>query len=206
MTISQYTHAVKIQNMVSIGPQLPWDDQPRLTIQEALAVARAGKAPSIDIDRCIKICPPSKFLRILWSELVNAAATLEMENCKRIATFILTMPRSVDSNSPPLLPLFLHMLPALINVIDTQQPPEQTMNVELIATVVSSVLCAALHLELAFPEKRLLVLGQTSQSMARTLAAHLRHRGASSRIITQRLSSSSAFVTNFPVFLSELGT
>ncbi|KAF5377593.1 hypothetical protein D9615_005338 [Tricholomella constricta] len=131
----------------SLGSRVVWENEPRQAIQAALASARTGKAPAMDVERCIKIMPPTKFLQLLWSELVISASVGEMENCRRIATFILSMPRS--SSTPPLLPIFLHVVtPSLIFAINHQQPPEHTMMVELLITIVSSALTAALHLEL----------------------------------------------------------
>ncbi|KAF9460835.1 mediator complex subunit Med5-domain-containing protein [Collybia nuda] len=180
---------------------------PRQLVQNAFALARLGNAPFIDVERCIKSMPPSKFLQLLWSELLASASLGEMENCRRIATFVLTMPRS--SNAPPLLPIFLHsVLPSIIAEVD-EQPGEHTMIVELLVTVVSSVLTAALHLELAMrsvAKKHDFVLGQPSTTMARRFATDLRERktGHSSRAIAQRLASSQSFVANFPVFMGEM--
>jgi len=132
-----------------------------------------------------------------------------MESCRRIATFVLTMPRS--PNTPSLLPIFLFIIsPALISAIDHHQPPEQTVSLELLVTIVSSVLTAALHLELAIRSvigEHPSVLGQPSAAIARRFAAELRGRKGSHTSVTilQRLASSQSFVANFPVFMNELG-
>ena len=170
---------------------------------------RSGKAPALYIERYIRITPPSKFLHLLWSELAVSASLGEMEICRRIATFVLTMPRS--PNTPPLLPIFLFIIsPALIDAIDHHQPPEQTMNLELLVTIVSSALSAALHLELAIRSvmgEHPSLLGQPSAAIARRFAAELRERKKSHTSVTilQRLASSQSFVANFPVFMNELG-
>jgi len=192
-----------------LSTQVHRENEPRQSIQAALTAARSGKAPALDVERCTKIIPPSKFLHLLWPELVASASLGEMESCRRIATFVLTMPRSPDT--PPLLPIFLFVVaPSLIAAIDRHQPPEQTMNLELFVTVVSSVLTAALHLELAIRSvmgEHPSVLGQPSTAIARRFATELRERKGShtSATILQRLGSSQSFVANFPVFMNELG-
>lgn len=149
---------------------------------------------------------PSKFIQLLWSELSVAASLGQLEDCRRMATFIfMVLPRS--PSTPRLLPLFIHnALPSLIAAIDLQQSQEQAMNVELMVATVSSVLSAALHLEWAVHrvcgDKD--VLGPSSMSLARKLAEDLRRRRHSrtSALIAQRLSASPSFVANFPVFMS----
>jgi len=198
--------SVAAQDSIPVGPHTPWQGQPHQAIRDVLAMARAGKSPSIDIGRLINVIPPSKFLQLMWSELSVAASLGQTESCRRIATFILTMPQ--ESNMPPLLPIFLHtVLPALITGIDRQQPPEQTMNVELLVSIISSVLTASLHLEWGLRSVRgeqCDVLGRSSVSMVRRFAADMRIRKNSltSQAITQRLSSSPSFIANFPVFMN----
>ncbi len=203
--------------------------------------------PRLDLKRCLNIQPPIKFLQILWAEIQAAANMGEIEACRRIATFVLATPQivlgdmdrdadvkarsKVTSSSTtsttttmtarqyPLLPIFLHVvLPAIIAEVDGQLPhEEQSMRVDLLVAVLSSVLNAALHLEWALrtvlppdrPQQLAVpVLGQTSNGMARRLAVDLRRNRTSSvsRMILQRLAASHAFVANFPVFKSELGT
>jgi mediator of RNA polymerase II transcription subunit 5 len=180
-------------------------DQPRLAIREALQFARAGKAPSIDIDRCLTITSPSKFIQLLWSELSVVASLGQMEDCRRFATFVLVIFLRSPSR-PRLLPLFIHVtLPSLIAAIDHQQPQEQAMNVELMVAIVSSVLTAALHMEWAVHLvcRYKYVLGQSTMSMARKLAEDLRGRkhNRTSVVIAQRLAASPSFIANFPVFM-----
>lgn len=186
----------------------PWQDQSQQALRNTLAMARAGWAPCLDVSRCILVTPPSKFLQCLWTELCVAASMGETETCTRLATFVLTTPRS---SSPPLLPLFLHnVLPSIIANIDHQQPHEQSMSVELLVAIISSVLTAALHLEWALRsvcnEERH-VLGQASAAMARRLAGDLRGRKNSptGHSIAQRLASSQSFTANFPGSMGELG-
>jgi mediator of RNA polymerase II transcription subunit 5 len=177
--------------------------------------------------------PPIKFLQLLWAEIQVAANMGEIEVCRRIATFVLTTP-IVDGKSMahhyPLPPIFLHVvLPGVIAETDkSQSQEEQTMGVDLIVAIISSVLSAAMHLEWALrsvsipdqlhqpqsgtsqsPAAAVVpVLGQTSNGMARRLALDLRRNRTSevSRLILQRLAASHPFVANFPVFKSELGT
>ena len=192
---------------LSTDSQAPWQDQPRQAIRNALAMARAGKAPFLDMNRCLLVIPPSKFLLLFWSEISIAAGMGESESCRRLAIFVLTTPRS--SNSTPLLPIFLHtVLPLLITTIDRQQPPEQTINIELLVNMISSVLITAVHLEWAFRSvcnNQHYVLGQSSAAMARRLACDLRQRQKSltSRSVAERLASLPSFVTNFPGFIGE---
>jgi mediator of RNA polymerase II transcription subunit 5 len=194
------------QESSSAYPQGAWMDQSVSAIRTALQFAQAGKAPSIDLDRCLIVTSPSKFIQLLWSELSIAASMGQMEDCRRIATFVMVvMPRS--PSIPRLLPIFLHVtLPSLIAAIDRQPPAEQAMSTELMVAMVSSVLTAALHFELAVrtvcDDKH--NLGQSSMTMARRLAGDLRTRKHSptSRVIAQRLTSSQAFVANFPVFMA----
>ncbi|KAF9569643.1 hypothetical protein CPC08DRAFT_701548 [Agrocybe pediades] len=178
-------------------------------IQRAFSLARSHKPPSLDVRRCLKTVSPIKFVQLLWGELSVAASSGETETCRRIATFVLAVPQ--DSTIPPLLPIFMHfVLPALIATADRKQNPEQTMDTELLVSIVSSVLNAAVHLEWAMrgiPDGRL-ALGQSSNAIARRLSLDLRRnrRSPVSGIIFQRLSSSPSFVANFPAFINDLGT
>lgn len=186
--------------------RVPIEEQPRHAVRNALAMTRAGKGPAIDVERCLGVTSPSKFLNVLWSELVEAASVGETERCRRIATFILIMPRR--SASPPLLPIFVHLIvPILIAQIDQQQASEQALPTELLVSVISSALTAALHLEWAVQKvtsEHRTFLGQTSTAMARRLADDLRARASShaSSVILQRLAGSQMFVANFPVFIA----
>lgn len=183
---------------------LPWK-QAKQAIQQALTMARGGKAPFLDIDRCLKLCQPSTFLHILWKELAGAAS-IDMENCRRLATFILTVPRTFTKDTPPLLPIFLHsVLPNVVSLIDNQQAQEQTMSIELLVTLITSVMTAALHLELALRSVGITRHVISSTSMARRLASDLKlSQSRTCRVLAQRLTSSQSFVTNFPMFIGEL--
>ncbi|OCH95796.1 hypothetical protein OBBRIDRAFT_745014 [Obba rivulosa] len=186
------------------GVRAIWSDIPRQAIQDALGAARAGRAPALNVDRCLLHTTPPEFLRTLWTELMKAASMGDMEAPKRIATFVLTMPRA--SRSPPLLPIFLHMfLPSLVAAADHLNASDQTVTVELLVSVISSSLTAALHLEwalLTVCEEERFALGQSASAMARRLAADLRRKGQgpTSSVILQRLASSPPFVANFPIF------
>ncbi|KAG6902913.1 hypothetical protein C0995_010083 [Termitomyces sp. Mi166 len=191
------------------GPisRVSWEDEPRQLIQTALTMARTGKAPSLDVAHCIKIIPPTTFLQLLWSELAIFSSVGEMEISRRIATFVLTMPQS--SNIPPLLPIFLHVvMPSIIFAMDHQQTPDHTLEVDLLVTIISSALTAALHLELGIRSvtgEHQFVLGQPSSGMARKLAADLRaRRDHTSRTVLQKLASSQSFAANFAVSINDL--
>ncbi|KAK0198374.1 mediator complex subunit Med5-domain-containing protein [Armillaria mellea] len=196
-----------IQHAMTLGIHVPWQEQSKQAIQNVLVAARAGKAPSIDVDRLVKTTTPSKFLRSLWTELSLSAGLAETETFRRFITFVLTTPLS--SAGPPLLPIFLHtVLPSILVSVDASQPQSHA-NIELLVITVSSVLTAALHLELALRGTRWehrLVFGHPIASMARRLATDLRNANSyAGTAIIQRLGSSQSFVANFPVFMGELG-
>lgn len=185
-----------------------WQQDPQRALQNVFLQARSHKTPVLDVERCLRMIPVTKFLQIMWMELFESAKLGEMESCKRIATFVLTMPRC--SNVPPLLPIFMHLvLPSLIAAADRQQAQEQNISVELFVAVISSVLSAALHLECAmatvYGNDRVL-LGQASSAVARRLAADLgsKRRSPTSQDIVQRLVASQSFTANFPMFIAEL--
>lgn len=179
-------------------------DFPRREIREAFSLARERKAPRIDVARCLTITTPTKFLLLFWSELTVAASLGEIETCRRLATFVLVTPRA---GTPPLLPQFMYnVLPVLIVRTD-QQTGDTNMNIDLLVTVASTTLSAALHLEWAIQtvcNEHRSMLGQPSAMIARKLASDLRTQKSNSNTsaaILQRLSTSSTFVTNFPVFM-----
>lgn len=185
-----------------------WQQYPQRALQNVFLQARSHKTPVLDVERCLRMIPVTKFLQIMWMELFESAKLGEMESCKRIATFVLTMPRC--SNVPPLLPIFMHLvLPSLIAAADRQQAQEQNISVELFVAVISSVLSAALHLEWAmvtvYGNDRV-PLGQASSAVARRLAADLgsKRRSPTSQNIVQRLVASQSFTANFPMFIAEL--
>ena len=180
-------------------------------VGNALTGARAGRAPALDVDRCLLLARPTKFLTDMWEQLVLAATTGDVEAARRVATFVLTAPRT--PRGPPLLPVFLHVvLPAIVAGADgsgsgTEQPPLMVI-VELVVTVVSSALTGALHLEWALSaggEERN-VLGQSVASMARRLSGDLRRRGGgrAGKTVLQRLAAMQPFVANFPTFAAEV--
>ncbi|KAI0375369.1 hypothetical protein BV20DRAFT_265653 [Pilatotrama ljubarskyi] len=184
-----------------------WSDQAHQLVTSTLTAARGGRAAALDVDRCLLLSPPTKFLTTFFAEL-SLAATMGMEIPRRLATFVLTMPRT--PRSPPLLPIFLHLvLPSLVASADGLPPTEQTIRVEFLVAVISSSLTSALHLEWAMlttcGEERY-VLGQSVTSMARRLAGDLRRRGSgpSAGMIMQRLTAIQPFVANFPTFAAEV--
>ncbi|KAJ7361657.1 hypothetical protein DFH08DRAFT_1074600 [Mycena albidolilacea] len=190
----------------SLASQLPGQSQPRQAIRDAITKARGSKAPILDVDRSIKTCGPEKFLRMLWLELLATANLGEPDICTRIATFALTIPRPLGS--PPLLAMFLHvLLPGLLSTIDNRQVGDQTVAVDLLGQIVSSILTISLYLDLAFTEVSRPVLGQSSIVIARRVAVDLRLRAKNhshaSKMILQRLSASQSFVANFPVFKAD---
>ncbi|KAF8640574.1 hypothetical protein AX17_000236 [Amanita inopinata Kibby_2008] len=204
--MGQTDHETTLARSNPLGLHTSFEGQPKSVIRYALAMARTGKGPAIDVERCLGIMPPSKFLDVLWSELIESTSVGENESCRRIATFILTMPRCTAT--PPLLPIFIHlMVPTLIARIEQQPASEQAMTTELLVTLISSALTAALHIEWAVQKvtsEHRSFLGQTSAAMARRLAADLRARELNnvSSMILQRLAASQTFVANFPVFMT----
>ena len=184
---------------------LHWADQPRRAIQNALAQIQSGKVPSLNVTACLVETPASDFLQTLWLELNQSLkAGMTVDAIKPFAVFILVTPRS--THLPLLLPIFLHnVLPSLID-----RPDNPTAgDLELLIAIASSSLMAALQLERALYTtggEQVYPLGSSSSSMARRLAVDLRYRKSSSkgRLIAQRLTSSQTFVTNFPVFKTEI--
>ncbi|KAG5342399.1 hypothetical protein C0989_002234 [Termitomyces sp. Mn162] len=183
------------------------EDEARQLIQTVLSMARTGKAPSLDVAYCVKIIPPTTFLQLLWSELTVFSSVGEMEISRRVATFVLTMPRSFST--PPLLPIFLHVVvPSIIFAMDHQQTHDHTLKVDLLVTIISSALNAGLHLELGIRSvtgEHQFVLGQSSSGMARKLVSNLRvRRDHTSRAVLQKLASSQSFAANFAVSINEI--
>ena len=202
-----FSESLVMMDLSGVSQQISYQ-QVQQAVQTTFMMARSHKPPYLDVRRCIKIVPPMKFLQLFWTELVASANLGELEACRRIATFVLTMPQ--DSAVCPLLPVFMHIvLPSLVASASQQQPPEQAVTVELLVVTISSVLNAALHLEWAMRSVSgddRLVLGQLSTTMARRLAQDLRrNRGRDvNTTILRRLASSQSFVANFPTFISEL--
>ncbi|PCH33791.1 hypothetical protein WOLCODRAFT_129982 [Wolfiporia cocos MD-104 SS10] len=177
-------------------------------INGALAAARAGRAPALDVDRCLLFTPPAKFLHALWKELMGVATLGEIEAPRRLTTFVLSMPRRF--HSPPLLPIFLHVVvPGLVAAADHLPPTDQAIAVELLVSVISSALTMALHLERALlntcGEQRP-ALGQSAAAMARRMGSDLRRKGhgQTSGVIAQRLAALPPFVANFPTFIADM--
>ncbi|KAH9950473.1 hypothetical protein B0H21DRAFT_723485 [Amylocystis lapponica] len=106
---------------------LHWTNQPQQAIRNALSAVRAGKGPSLDVDRCLLLISPTKFLGILWSELMVAASMGDIEAPRRIATFVLTMPRCARvemlvATISSALAFALHLEWALITACNDQRP------------------------------------------------------------------------------------
>jgi mediator of RNA polymerase II transcription subunit 5 len=187
------------------NPSLHWDDQPRRAIQNALAQIQSGKVPSLNVAACLVETSATDFLQTFWLELnLSVKAGMTVDAIKPLAVFILATPRS--THLPPLLPIFLHnVLPSIIDRADNPM----TGDLELLIAIASSSLMAALQLERALYTtggEQVYPLGSSSSSMARRLAVDLRYRKSSpkGKLIAQRLTSSQTFVTNFPVFKTEI--
>ncbi|KZT05944.1 uncharacterized protein LAESUDRAFT_726512 [Laetiporus sulphureus 93-53] len=204
---------------LSLGSQnSSWTDVTAQAISTVLSAAQAGKAHGLDVDRALVVTSPTTFLHLLWTECMKNMNMGSIEAAKRVATFVLVMPRR--PRSPPLLPIFLHgLLPGLVAAVDTHNtadfqspadahnPAQQAMTVELIGAIVSSALTAALHLEWALHtacDEQRPVLGHSATAMARRLGSDLRNKshGPTSAILVQRLASSPSFMTNFPTFMA----
>ncbi|KAI0830678.1 mediator complex subunit Med5-domain-containing protein [Trametes gibbosa] len=203
----QYITADHSTGLVLPTSNAHWSNQARQLVTNALSAARGGRAVALDVDHCLLLAPPTKFLATLFAEL-SLTATMDMDVPRRVATFVLTMPRT--PRTPPLLPIFFHLvLPSLVAAADQMSATEQAMQVEFLVSVVSSALTSALHLERAMlvgcGEERL-VLGQSVTALARRLAGDLRRRGdgPSAGMVLQRLAAIQPFVSNFPAFAAEL--
>lgn len=171
---------------------------------------QSGKAPFLNVSACLVETPATEFLQTFWSELNMSIKTETIADAaKRLAVFVLATPRA--PRTPPLLPIFLHsFLPSLIDGFDNPQLGQAiTGDFELLIAIISSSLMAALQLERALymtSGEHVYPLGSSSSSMARRFALDLRQRKSSSKgkLIAQRLTSSQSFITNFPVFKTEI--
>jgi len=200
-----------VASPLSLAGQTSYLEQPRQAIRDAFSAARAGKAPSLDVSRGVLMLGPAKYLRVLWTELLSALqlGSADMDLCRRTATHALTCPPIIlgYSHIPPLLPIFLHggMLHGLLQAVDKQLPAEQTLNVELLISILTSSLNAVLQMEWALALRNVEVemkhpMGQTSVTLARRLNADLkRSTCTSAATILQRLASTASFVANFPI-------
>lgn len=194
-------------NPLALGPQALWLDQPRNSIRDAITAARTGKAPSLDVARCVMAVGPTKVISVLWDEVSTAAQMGNLEIGRRLATYVLLCPPT--GRVPPLLPLFFgSFMHTILARIDKDKPAEQTINIELLVAIISSSLTGILHFEWALragesqTEVRHLV-GQPSVTIAKRLAVDLkRSKSSTAEIVLQRLSSSPPFVANFPMMVS----
>ena len=194
--------------------QIHWLDQPRKAIHDAITLARTGRAPAFDVGRCVCILGPTRFIRLLWTELESAAQLGDMELARRLATYILLCPPAEvgpgAGRTPPLLPIFLTSgLQYILSRLDGLPPTEQTLGTELLVVVITSALTGLLQFEWAFravapntsaaetPSYR------SSVAVGRRLAADLkRSKSPSATMILQRMTSSPSFVANFPMMTS----
>jgi mediator of RNA polymerase II transcription subunit 5 len=191
---------------------LPCVDQPRKAIHDALNLIQSGKPPSFNVAACLIETPVTEFLHIFWLELnMFIKRGMIPDAAKRFAIFVLATPRAPPI--PPLLPIFLHnILPSLIDKFDNPNLGQAIVgDLELLISIISSSLMAALQLERALYTNsgehcQVYPLGSSSSSMARRVALDLRHRKSSSKgkLIAQRLTSSPTFVTSFPMFKTEI--
>jgi len=200
-----------VSSPLSLTPQTTsYLEQPRQALRDAFSAARAGKAPSLDVSRGVLLLGPANYLRVLWAELLSALQLgSDMDLCRRIATHALTcLPINLGySHIPPLLPIFLHggMFHGLLKALDHQVPPEQTLNVELLVSIITSSLNAVLQMEWALANRNVEAelkhpMGQTSVTLARRLNADLKKSTCTSAAtILQRLASTASFVANFPI-------
>src|SRR5205807_6755468 len=111
-TTSDGTHGQS--QMQSQGHTRVWYQNVQHAIQHAFAMVRQRRSsqhsssgtksawssplpplpppPSLDLQHCLNMVRPIKFLQILWTEVQAAANLGELEACRRIVTFTLTMP------------------------------------------------------------------------------------------------------------------
>jgi len=196
------------QTAIPLSQRAAWLDLPQTSLRYAMAAAREGKLPALDVGTCVAAVGPSEFLRVLWQEVSGAAQLGELELGRSIATHALTCPPTRDNL--PLLPLFLKSnLTNVFAAIDLQLHMEQT-TIELLVAVIISSLTAVLQMEWALRTvdsgaddshiRSIHPVGQPSASMARHLATDLRRsQSPAASIVLQRLSSSTSFVNNFPM-------
>ncbi|KAA1468198.1 hypothetical protein DENSPDRAFT_770124 [Dentipellis sp. KUC8613] len=183
-------------------------DQPRDALDRALAAIRSGGIPAIDVPRCLAVTSPTSFLQLLWTEFsMSASVGTPINTLRYMAVFVLASPHL--PGTPPLLPIFVHnMSPSLMDYIDQQPPTNQSVHSELLASMISSAMMFAFHLERAVSAdgEHHALFGESTLSMASRLAVDLRHRKHSSaaKVVAQRLTSSSVFVANFPMFKTEI--
>lgn len=190
-------------------PDNSWREQPKSSIRAALTMARAGKAPILNIARCLAIAQPAELLGLLWAELLHATSVGELESCRRIVVMVMVFPTA----GPPLLPIFLNrVLPGVLSSA-AHKAAEQAVTIELAVSLVSSALSCLLQFERAFRslhgESRP-ILGESSVSLARRFASFLKSSRRSGNTVcasvAQRLEASKPFTANFPLFVSDMGS
>lgn len=175
-----------------------------------MALARTGRAPAFDVGRCVSILGPTRFIRLLWTELEGAAQLGDMELSRRLATYILLCPPAEvgpgAGRTPPLLPIFLTSgLQFIIARLDSLSPTEQTLGTELLVVVITSTLTGLLQFEWAMRAAAPNSTSETpsyrsSVAIGRRLAADMkRSKSPSAGMVLQRITSSSSFIANFPM-------
>ncbi|KAI5123762.1 hypothetical protein M0805_000352 [Coniferiporia weirii] len=198
---------------LTLATQTHWLDQPRNAIRDAVTFARAGKAPFLDVGRCVAVAGATRFLRLLWDELDSVAQMGDMEISRRLTSYVLLCPPAAVGagvgRSPPLLPVFFgNVLHMLLARLDAQPPTEQTFGIELLVAIISSALTGLLQLEWALRAVAADVQAerfpyQPSVTVARRLAVDLKRSASpAASVVVQRLSSSPSFVANFPMMAS----
>lgn len=211
---------------VDLSQPNSWADLPAQHLRDALSAIQAGRAPVLDVSRCLPTAPPTTFVHTLFEVLLNAASVgTPIANCRTLATLTLVLPCRTGTSILPngahpqartLLPVFLHAaLPRLLVLLDAPEglATDPTTRAELLVAVVASALTAALQLERAYSgmanatpvseEHAIPAPAHTAASMARRLAEHLRKASRNSQsasLLLQRLMAMSAFTTNFPIF------
>lgn len=166
--------------------------------------ARTGKAPALDVSRCVTVVGPTRFITMLWEELSAEAQVGDIEISRRLATAALLAPPV--GRVPPLLPIFFgNLMHTLLARIDKQMLTEQKINTELLVTIITSTLTGVLQIEWALRAMDLSQhpIGQPSVAIAKRLAADLkRNTSLTAAMVMQRLSSQPTFVTNFPMMVA----
>ena len=55
-------------------------------ISNAITYAQTGKAPALDVDRCLLVTTPTSFLTSLWGQLSIHSTTGDLDAPRRVAT------------------------------------------------------------------------------------------------------------------------
>lgn len=189
--------------------RMPPSEQVHQLIREyvvAMAGDGSGRLPYINMDCCLLIVPPPRFLEILWSELVSASKIWELGMCVRLGTLILVSTR-LPSPGPSLFTLFLRStMRSIIHDNDKKPPQEQSRNILLMAATISSALCHRTHLEAASALVGIPRQGPETSSTAdvsNIFAGMLKADSKSSptsRMLLERLGRDAEFTAKWPKF------